>query len=106
MCCKLLVARYSSGNVRDDRSEKDHILKLLITSLYFLNQYFRDYAAHTLAAVRTVPTSPGAISHPHNPTALPRTHTRGNLPTLLCSRGQQCPKQSVAVAVSEIRLCL
>ena len=40
-----------------------------------------------------MPTSPGAISHPHNPTALPRTHTRGNLPTLLCSRVQQCPKK-------------
>jgi hypothetical protein len=60
----------------------------------------------TIAAVHTVPTSPGAISHPHNPTALPRTHTRGNLPTLLCSRVQQCPKKILAVAVSETRLCL
>ena len=55
------------------------------------------------AAVRTVPMNPGVISHPHNPTALSRTHTCGNLPTLLCSRGQQCPKKSLAVAVSEIK---
>ena len=41
-----------------------------------------SHTGHTLAAVRTVPMSPGAISHIHNPTALP-PHTH------------RCPRQPV-----------